>query len=66
MQILDTTDAIKLPLELKDPAGEMALMKLTPETEPDRLISRLDKGITLLYYNNSFYRPSQNTLISPD
>ncbi|MEY2977972.1 MAG: hypothetical protein ACO31I_16745 [Prochlorotrichaceae cyanobacterium] len=38
----DTTEAIKLPLELKDPAGETVLMKLTPETEPDRLISRLD------------------------
>lgn len=42
MQISDTTEAIKLPLELKDPAGETVLMKLTPETEPDRLISRLD------------------------
>lgn len=33
-------EQIQLPLELKDPNGQMILMRLSPETDPDSLISR--------------------------
>ena len=36
------SELIQLPLELKDPTGEMTLMRLNPESDPDDLISRLN------------------------
>ncbi|AFY69300.1 hypothetical protein Pse7367_1001 [Thalassoporum mexicanum PCC 7367] len=38
----ENNDSIQLPIELKNPKGDKVLMKLTPEADPDGLISRLN------------------------
>lgn len=38
----EANDIIQLPIDLKDPEGNKVLMKLTPEVDPDAMISRFN------------------------